>query len=312
MLKGQFLSFLNTKKESSFTALVLRGLAMFYLLLLVLTFVSIYLEGGSLFLAADHIFFLIVSLIVIFQRGGALAISFSRYFILLLSYEGMRGIADNVTPYVEYNIPLIFDKIIGGGRIPTQIFQENLVSLVPYVDQFSVFMYTLHFLVPLFFGIFLWFKRKECYEPYFLAFTITSYLALATFILMPVAPPWLAAEKGMIDIKHIILESEHIPVYVSMPSIYHLFNANPVAAFPSLHFALPVLVAYFGIRAFSKKGAVLLAYPLLMGFSLIYLGEHYVFDLLGGILYAFMGIFFAKSILKMYHESEFFKLNKLI
>jgi membrane-associated phospholipid phosphatase len=60
--------------------------------------------------------------------------------------------------------------------------------------------------------------------------------------------------------------------------------ANRVAAMPSLHAAFSLLVVVFffpWVRAWWWR-AVLLAYPLVMGVALVYLGEHYVVDVLAG------------------------------
>jgi len=59
-------------------------------------------------------------------------------------------------------------------------------------------------------------------------------------------------------------------------------GANPWAAMPSDHFAA-ALAAAFALRELSPAaGAAGLAYAALLGFSLVYLGEHYVGDLLAG------------------------------
>lgn len=60
-------------------------------------------------------------------------------------------------------------------------------------------------------------------------------------------------------------------------------KVNLVAALPSLHTAYAVLVLVFFWPAVKRLGRVLLtAYPLAMGFSLVYSGEHYVIDVVLG------------------------------
>jgi membrane-associated phospholipid phosphatase len=60
-----------------------------------------------------------------------------------------------------------------------------------------------------------------------------------------------------------------------------------VAAVPSLHAAYPVLVLlFFWGRARPWLRALLVAYPLAMAFTLVYGGEHYVFDVVLGWVYA--------------------------
>jgi membrane-associated phospholipid phosphatase len=56
---------------------------------------------------------------------------------------------------------------------------------------------------------------------------------------------------------------------------------------PSLHTAFATLIALFAMsRLHSRWRLVVLAYPAVMGLALVYLGEHYVIDLVAGVGYA--------------------------
>jgi membrane-associated phospholipid phosphatase len=63
--------------------------------------------------------------------------------------------------------------------------------------------------------------------------------------------------------------------------------SNPVAAMPSLHAAFALLITLFLWKSTRWWWRVpLAAYPLAMGFTLMYFGEHYAVDILAGWLYA--------------------------
>src|SRR5262249_28123176 len=63
--------------------------------------------------------------------------------------------------------------------------------------------------------------------------------------------------------------------------------ANDVAAVPSLHAAYTMLIALFLWPRLDRRWRPLLvAYPIGMGLSLVYLGEHYLIDILLGWVYA--------------------------
>jgi len=65
-------------------------------------------------------------------------------------------------------------------------------------------------------------------------------------------------------------------------------GANPIAAMPSLHAAFAALIALFiGARMRSRWRWLLALYPLAMGLTLVYTGEHYVIDIVIGFAYAF-------------------------
>jgi membrane-associated phospholipid phosphatase len=61
---------------------------------------------------------------------------------------------------------------------------------------------------------------------------------------------------------------------------------NKVAAVPSLHAATALLIAMFFWSRTKRWRWLLALYPVAMAASLVYLGEHYVSDILLGWLYA--------------------------
>jgi membrane-associated phospholipid phosphatase len=65
-------------------------------------------------------------------------------------------------------------------------------------------------------------------------------------------------------------------------SLYSLFGGNPLAAMPSLHFATSLMAALLLAEVGPIQGALGFAYTGALGFSLVYLGEHYVVDLIAG------------------------------
>ena len=111
------------------------------------------------------------------------------------------------------------------------------------------------------------------------------------YVLVPTAPPWWAAAQGVderLDGK--VSEMRRIMVDVGervwgglWPALYRFFGGNPLAAMPSLHFGTSVMAASvlddFGpVPAFLGWG-----YASVLGFALVYLGEHYVVDLAAGL-----------------------------
>lgn len=64
--------------------------------------------------------------------------------------------------------------------------------------------------------------------------------------------------------------------------LYSVFGGNPLAAMPSLHFATSVMAALLLTETGPVAGAIGWTYASTLGFALVYLGEHYVVDLLGG------------------------------
>jgi hypothetical protein len=66
------------------------------------------------------------------------------------------------------------------------------------------------------------------------------------------------------------------------PALYDTLGGNPWAAMPSLHFATSLMAALLLAELGPGPGAIGWGYASALGFALVYLGEHYVVDLLAG------------------------------
>ena len=68
--------------------------------------------------------------------------------------------------------------------------------------------------------------------------------------------------------------------------LYDFLGGNPFAAMPSLHFATSVMAAHVLTDVGHVEGALGWTYAVSLGFALVYLGEHYVVDLIAGLALA--------------------------
>jgi hypothetical protein len=64
--------------------------------------------------------------------------------------------------------------------------------------------------------------------------------------------------------------------------LYGVLGGNPLAAMPSLHFATSVTAAHVLSDTGKVAGALGWSYAATLGVALVYLGEHYVVDLIAG------------------------------
>jgi membrane-associated phospholipid phosphatase len=113
----------------------------------------------------------------------------------------------------------------------------------------------------------------------------TFDLTLLGYWLWPAAPPWWASERaGRMggDVVRVVprigrrIRNEQLDQDDEQ-------GANPWAAMPSDHFASVVMTAIVAADADRSVGVLATAYALALGSALVYLGEHYVADLLGGL-----------------------------
>ncbi len=64
--------------------------------------------------------------------------------------------------------------------------------------------------------------------------------------------------------------------------LYDVLGGNPLAAMPSLHFATSLMAAHALSEIGPVAGTVGWAYAATLGLALVYLGEHYLVDLVAG------------------------------
>jgi hypothetical protein len=68
--------------------------------------------------------------------------------------------------------------------------------------------------------------------------------------------------------------------------LYGVLGGNPLAAMPSLHFATSVTAAHVLSDTGRVAGVLGWTYATTLGIALVYLGEHYVVDLVAGLALA--------------------------
>jgi membrane-associated phospholipid phosphatase len=195
-----------------------------------------------------------------------------------LSYDAINGLAGSMSRIVHVEEPISAELRVF-GTIPTLLLQQFYRT--PVLDYLGALFYSLHFIAPTVFGFILWKYRRKDYWKYGLAFAICTYSALVTFLIYPVAPPWFG-----VNATRILFQVDHnlgVPVY---RTIFDYIQPNPFAAFPSLHAAYPWLISLCALEIGKAKALPVLLFPICVWFSAVYLGEHYVVDIIGGVICA--------------------------
>lgn len=237
---------------------------------------------------------------------GSLLIRRTRQFLLdwipflfiLISYDFLRGFADNLNNRVHFIELIEADKWLFFGELPTIWLQERFTipGEIKWYDFLGTIIYFLHFALPLAFGFLIWLQNRSYFRQFVISILLLSYAGFVTFLIYPAAPPWLSAKEGYIPEVHKVIETtlSIFPEKLQLPTIYHNFNPNPVAAMPSLHAAYPLLVFLFALKFFGKKALFFSLYVAIVWISIVYLGEHYVIDVIAGAIFAITFFFVTK------------------
>jgi len=137
-----------------------------------------------------------------------------------------------------------------------------------------------HFVVTLGLLGWLWWRRADLYRPLRNSLVAVNVLAFVVFWRYPVAPPRMLASYGFSD----VVASTH--AFGSWHTGALASQANQVAVMPSLHMAWAAwcTLALWQISERRWVRVVAVLYPCVTAFAVLATGNHFVLDLLGGLL----------------------------
>lgn len=225
------------------------------------------------------------------ERLRPLVRDWGLFAVLLLAYRYSAGLADGVGRPVLMDGLVDADRVVGFGEVPTvrlqQVFDQT--GPAPLWQVPLSFVYVSHFFAVLVAAALLWLRDRPAWVAYTKRLLSLGVLAVVTYVLVPAAPPWMAADDGLIDpvVRSSFLGWERVGLGIVEPVVEQgRAVANPVAALPSMHAGFAAFLAAFFWSRTGRTGRVLgIAYALAMGFTLVLTGEHWVVDVLAGWLY---------------------------
>lgn len=222
---------------------------------------------------------------------GRILVDWLPFTGILIAYDFTRGLADGLGMPLHITEPIHFDEWLFGGTLPTVWLQEHFYvpGQVHWYEVVGSLIYFSHFLAMPIAATVLWIRNRARFRGFIGRILALAILGVSTYILYPMAPPWMASEMGLVPLLDRISSIGWSAIGLDFAgSMLKTGQAqvNQVAAMPSLHAAYAALVAAFfcmGARWWVK--ALLMLYPIAMGITLVYSGEHYVIDVLAGYLY---------------------------
>jgi membrane-associated phospholipid phosphatase len=184
---------------------------------------------------------------------------------------------------VDY--PIRIDRTIGCGETPTTRLQRAL-SKPGELRRHDVALAAVHwawFTIPHGTCAYLLLRHPDRFPRGATMIAATFDLGLIVYWAVPTAPPWYAAETGRMEpVRRLMVEAGEKVWKRMWQPLYSGLEGNPFAAMPSLHFGTSVTAARVLGDVGRVPGALGWAYALTLGFGLVYLGEHYVTDLIAG------------------------------
>jgi hypothetical protein len=226
-----------------------------------------------------------------FVRG--LILDWLPFMLALTAYDLLRGIADGRLFPAHAHPQMWLDKyLFGFGSVPTVFLQQHLwdPARLHWYDYASWAVYMTHFVATPLLAAALWLWAPSRFRRFAVTVVALSFMAMATYVVYPAMPPWLASDTHVLPpLARIVgVISGHLP-FIDGRSLYENGTAwsNEIAAMPSLHEGLALVFTLTLWPLTGRLGRILLVlYPVSMAFALVYTAEHYVIELVLGCIYA--------------------------
>lgn len=243
------------------------------------------------------------------RDAGLVLMSWVPFLVAISLYDFARALGNLLHRPIEVKSQIAVDRFLGGGRLWTERLQGWLIdakvglgqkpikeverilktdkSTIRWYDVVVSATYQSHFIVPYLTAGYLWSRGQRIWRWYAATFVAVNFAACTVFTLWATAPPWYAAQKGLIEpFPRVIAGRGWSRVGLSFAA--RLLEkgekiVNPFAAIPSLHSAQALMVSIFLWKYVWKwLRPILVVFPPLMGFALVYSGEHYLIDVFTG------------------------------
>ena len=193
---------------------------------------------------------------------------------------------DRLERRLRVRYPIVADRAIGLGRLPTLRLQDALgrPGRVTRLDRALSIVHWAWFMEPHLSLLFVQRRHVERFPRAARQMAATYDLGCALYFAVPTAPPWYAGEIGAVDVevRRVMVDAGKELWGGAWEPLYDSLNTNPWAAMPSLHFATSLMAAIHLGEAGRIPGVLGWSYAAALAFALVYLGEHYVTDLLAG------------------------------
>jgi membrane-associated phospholipid phosphatase len=226
---------------------------------------------------------------------------------------------DGLRARLRVRYPIAVDRFLGAGELPNVRLQRafSRPGEVTKLDRVLAMVHWAWFFEPHLALTWILLRDNRRFPRAARQMGAAFDLGCAIYFAVPTAPPWWAAEEGYIS-QEVGMRSRQAPKLAgavadegraseeiveaaapprlrrmmvevgegtwgrAWPALYSSLGGNPWAAMPSLHFGTSVLAALLLAESGPVAGVAGWSYALTLGFALVYLGEHYLVDLLVG------------------------------
>lgn len=258
------------------------------------------------------IFLLIVLSAIIFSKLQILIKDWLVFVAFVYLFDSLRGSIYilicklNLPVYTFYVITIesfLFKKI-PSVFLQTRLLASTAPENFSWLEKFLTVIHGSHFAAFLLVGFLIWLNKPAHFRVYKISFYLAMSVGLLGYLSVPTVPPWMAASQF-----NLLPPLTHFNVAlfnIIIPDISNGFDTNPIAAMPSLHALFPILCSFLLWPLYRWKAAPFYFYTLLILFTIVYSGDHYVTDILAGLILAIACYFSALKIVNIFSDNPTF------
>jgi hypothetical protein len=233
-----------------------------------------------------------LALCIVVKRGRArdVAVVALNMWAYIAAYEMPHDDPQRLAKRALVDYPIVADRALGLGTAPTLRLQRafSAPGAVNRFERALVWCHWLWFFVPHASVGYVLLRRPEKFPSAAARMYAVFDTGAVFYWAIPTAPPWWAAAHGRFDgddavrVRRMMIEYGEEFWGDLWGPLYDVLGGNPLAAMPSLHFATSLMGAHLLSEVGPVAGAVGWGYAFTLGLALVYLGEHYLVDLIAG------------------------------
>jgi len=240
------------------------------------------------FLARAIYTLLLLAANLCFKETRGIVITFIPIILWILLFAGAKDIPLDWRRPIDVNTLYKWESKLGSFCFKFNEYHNVFLDLFAWLPYGIV-----HYIMPVLVGFYLVIVYKPYYtSSYLFFFGIMNFAGVLTQLIWPTSPPWYYQKNETNPADYTMHGDpaglQRIDDLFHISFYYPTFTGNPLpwGAWPSLHSGFASYSAVFLTYLYPMLCPVFFAYVAWIWWATMYLGHHYLVDLLGGFVYA--------------------------
>jgi len=240
------------------------------------------------FLAKSIFTLLLILANLYFKETRGVMITMAPITLWVLLFSSAKDIPMSWRRPIDVNTLYDLETKLGSACFKFNGYHNVFLDLLAWLPYGII-----HYIMPVLVGLYLIFFYKPGYtSPYLFFFGVMNVVGVITQLIWPTAPPWYYMKNKTNPATYQMFGDpaglQRIDDLFHIDFYYTTFTGNPLpwGAWPSLHSGFASYSAIFLSYLYPKYTPIFFLYVAWIWWATMYLGHHYLVDVLGGFVYA--------------------------